>query len=52
MNNWRPTQSYYVEFKTETNKFKLLWWKITSKVEDWYYEITDFIDYIKRYKST
>ena len=43
-------QSLYTG-KVEKNKIKLLWWKITYRIEDWYDEVIDFIDYVKRYKS-
>ncbi len=50
MNTHHQNQSFFVEYEPETNKVKLLWWRIQEKVEGWYYVAQDFIRYIRQYK--
>ncbi len=49
--HYNPNPRTWIEVKPEKNKLKVLWWRITDKIEDWYYGIKDFISYVKRYKS-
>ena len=50
--HYNPNYHLFIEVKIETNKIKILWWRIKEKIEDWSYEVKDFIDYIKRYRSS
>jgi len=49
--HYNPNPNNWIEVKVETNKLKILWWRIQEGVEGWYDEVVNFINYIKRYKS-